>query len=265
MAVTTQTGGARRVTKSFAQHDMFRGIIRLDDEHIHQYTPFVNGYGVFYWVKGPNFMTAADEAMWMRYKHYTEKGSTSFEGIQDAQIETAGMMGGIAGNEFQVATNAKEDFNNFTIKVHELQGSMIREIMDYWLTGIRDPKSGYAHYHGQARTMEYHMRNHTAELIYIQTDPTGLAKGLEYAAYVTNIIPTKVPKAHLNLNHGDHSISQFDLEFTGIKYESRRINQVARNILAAAENIFNLNHYEVNLNQGRVQNGAAVNSNSSNV
>ncbi|MEI2418911.1 hypothetical protein V6O07_01450, partial [Arthrospira platensis SPKY2] len=152
---------------------------------------------------------------------------------QDLQVATEDLTGGVAGNNFKVVSNAKDDFDTFTMKVYELQGAPIREAVEYWLTGVRDPKSGYAHYHGVVDKIEggYCARNHTAELLYIETDPTGLSSGIEYACLITNIMPTKVPKSHLNMTHGDHGVVQYDLEFTGIKYESASINQQARIIV----------------------------------
>ena len=62
---------------------------------------------------------------------------------------------------------------------------------------------------------------------------SGLASGIEYAALIANVVPTKIPKSHLNLNHGDHGLAEMDLEFTGVKYESATINYYAKRIMEA--------------------------------
>ena len=149
------------------------------------------------------------------------------------QVSTEDVTGGIAGNSFKQVTNMKDEFDTFTMKVYELQGSPYREAIEYWLTGIRDPKSGWATYHGQIQQdgMTYSAANHSGELIYIATDPSGMK--VEYACIVANVIPTKVPKSHLNLTHGEHQMVQMDLEFTGVKYESWWITKKAQEILDA--------------------------------
>lgn len=230
MAKTTQYG-IRKVNNSYNDADLFRGILKLDNGNIAQYDPKVGGYAVFFWTKLPPFMVLADNELATRFKNLTEKGHTSFDGINDLSVATEDITGGIAGNSFKVVSNAKDEFDTFTIKVYELQGSPIREAVEFWLTGVRDPKSGFAHYHGVLSKVEggYCAQNHTAELIYIETDPTGLQA--EYACLICNIMPTKVPKAHLNYTHGDHPVAQLDLEFTGVKYESTQINELAAKIL----------------------------------
>ena len=231
--VTTQSGGLRNVTKEFDDVDLFRGMLKLDNGNIAQYDFMQGGYGVFYWITMPTFMELGNKSLVDRFRNLTEKGATSFDGIQDMQANTEDITGGIAGNTFKQMTNMRDEFDSFTIKVYELQGSPIREAIEYWLTGIRDPKTGYATYHGLVDTIDggYSAKNHTGEIIYIVTDPSGSANGIEYACMITNVLPTKVPKSHLNMSHGDHPVVSFDLEFTGVKYESTWINEQAKVIL----------------------------------
>ena len=241
MANTNQTSqsGIRSVTKSFADADLFRGMLKLDQSNIGQYDVMVGGYGVWYWVTMPTFMEKANPDLTKRFRNLTEKGSTSFDGIQDMSVTTEDVTGGIAGNSFKVVTNIKDEFDTFTLKCYEIQGSAIREGIQYWIDGVRDNKYGYATYHGLVDTIDggYCAKNHTAELIYIVTDPSGSKNGIEYAAFITNIMPTKVPKSHLNVTHGDHPVVQYDLEFTGVKYESVWINEQAKNIIAKKRTI----------------------------
>lgn len=227
--ITTQTN-IRNCTKSYEDTELFRGMLKLDDANIGQFDPMVSGYATFFWTKLPPFMMVGNRKLTERFRNLTEKGHTSFSGIQDMSITTDDMVGGIAGNGFKLATNMKDDFDGFQMKVYELQGSPVREAIEYWLTGVRDPKSGYATYHGLVDTIDggYCAKNHTGELLYVVTDPSGSSKGIEYACLITNIMPTKVPRDHLNLNHGDHNLVQFDLDFTGEKYESAAISQKAK-------------------------------------
>ena len=244
--VTSQTG-LRSVSKLFDDDsiDLFRGMLKLDNGNMAQYDFMQGGYGSFYWVTMPTFMEIGNPSLTTRFRNLTEKGATSFDGINDMSATTEDVTGGIAGNTFKQMTNLKDEFDSFTIKVYELQGSPIREGIDYWLTGIKDPKYGYATYHGLVNSIPggYSAKNHSAEIIYIVTDPSGLSNGVEYAAYITNVLPTKVPKNHLNMTHGDHPIVSFDLEFTGVKYESTWINKQAVEIIKKKRSIQNYLDY----------------------
>ena len=240
--ITSQSGGLRSVTKTFEDVDLFRGMLKLDNGNMAQYDFMQGGYAEFYWVTMPTFMQVGNPGLCTRWKNLTEKGATSFDGLNDMSANTEDITGGIAGNSFKQMTNLKDEFDSFTIKVYELQGSPIREGLEYWLTGIKDPKYGFATYHGLVNSIDggYSAKNHSAELIYIVTDPAGFNGQIEYAAFITNIIPTKIPKSHLNMTHGDHPIVSFDLEFTGVKYESTWINEQA---VAIAKKKRTLRHY----------------------
>lgn len=231
-SLTSQTG-IRNVTNNFEDVDLFRGMLKMDHGNIGQYDIMVGGYAQWYWVSMPAFMEIGNPDLTRRFRNLTEKGSTSLDGINDMSVTTEDVTGGIAGNSFKVMTNIKDDFDTFTIKCYEIQGSTIREGLQYWAYGIRDPKYGYARYHGLVDTIDggYCAKNHTAELIYIVTDPSGSSTGVEYACLITNIMPTKIPMSHMNYTHGDHPVVQLDLEFTGVKYESVWINNQAKTII----------------------------------
>lgn len=237
--LTTSQSGIRQVSRAYDDVDIFKGILKLDNANINQFDPMITGYAQFYWIKLPPFMTQGNPELTTRFRNYTEKGHTSFDGIQDMAVDSEDMTGGIAGNQFKMVTNVKDDFDTFTMKVYELQGSPVRESIQYWVTGVRDYKTGYATYHGLVDTIDggYTAKNHTGELLYVVTDPSGSSNGIEYAALITNIMPTKIPKSHLNLNHGEHGLVQIDLEFTGVKYESQFINEYAKKLVAARRKI----------------------------
>lgn len=237
-AITSQHG-IRSQQRDFSTVDVFRNGPKLDNGRLSQYNFFQGGFAKFFWITLPTFMELGNKDLLTKFKNYTEKGHTSFDGIQDMTANTEDITGGIAGNSFKQMNGLKDEFDSFTIKCYEQIGSPLREALSYWLTGIRDPKSGYATYQGLIDTIDggYDARNHTAELLYVVTDPSGSENGIEYACFITNIIPTKVPMSHLNMQHGEHQIPEFDLEFTGVKYESTYINQQAKAIYAKNKSI----------------------------
>lgn len=229
----TSQAGINRVKRDFDNADIFRGMMKLDQANIGQFDFMVTGYAMFKWITMPTFMELGNPELCKLFRNLTEKGSTSFEGINDITLQTEDITGGFAGNSFKQATNMKEEFDTFTMKMYEMNGSPIREGLNYWAGGIRDKGYGTAHYQGLVDTIEggYTAQNHTAELIYIVTNPSLSYNAIEYACLITNIMPTKIPMSHLNYTHGEHSLVNFDLEFTGTKYESKFINEKAVEIV----------------------------------
>jgi hypothetical protein len=141
------------------------------------------------------------------------------------------VTGGYAGKQFDVATVAKDETNEITLKVYEFAGSPIREYTETWITGISDPLTGIAHYHGAMEyksPVDFNQANHTMEAIYVNTDPTGLSTGIEYACMLANMMPKQVKKDQFNYEAGSHAIVQVDLPFTAVKYESAQINAIAK-------------------------------------
>jgi hypothetical protein len=71
----------------------------------------------------------------------------------------------------------------------------------------------------------YGEKYHTAEFIYYDLTPN--MQDLEYACMLAHCFPTKVPKSHLNYEHGVRDNVSLDCEFRVTKYESSYINQIA--------------------------------------
>lgn len=236
MTTTIQTYG-RESTNSFKNAKLFRGMRRTDGIHARNNDQFITGYGRWIWLTMPKFVEELLPEKTIAFKNYIEEAFKDFDGINDISLDTTDMSGGWAGNKVVNAANANDDFDSFNIKVYEQLGSPVREYLDFWLTGIRDFKTGRSHYHGY--DAPYSAENHTASGIYIVTDPTGLSSGLEYAAYISYIFPKKIPKSHLNTSSGTHDGAELDLEFAGYKQEGPDINMKAMKLLDTIDEIRN--------------------------
>ena len=120
-----------------------------------------------------------------------------------------------SGRTFEIPTLAKDDTNAVTITVYEMAGSPIREFIDLWINGVSDVHTGLTHYHGKIESCSgVSQANQTAEMIYVATDSTGRAKGIEYACLLCNMMPKMVKKDHFNYESGTHPLVQYDIEFT---------------------------------------------------
>lgn len=239
--------GAKGTGVNWNADNLFAGQWRLDQTNIDRFDPFITGYAFVIWTKLPRFF---DTAFATEFKALTERNFKSFDGISDIQLSTEDMTHGFTGNAMGIATNINKENTSFTLKHQELQGSPVRELYQYWTTGIRDPESGLAHYHGKMtgdNPLLYSMQNHTGELLYVVTDPSGSTNGIEFAAYYTNVFPTKIPLGHLNYSSGDHGLAEIDIEFRGNMHIGYYVNDLAKKLMV---------DYEVKKRYGQYELGA---------
>lgn len=238
--INSQTG-INQSSNLFVDSNLFRGIIRLDDKNINQFDQKLTGFGFFFWTKAPPMFDKGNPELWTAFKNYTEKGATTFDGFSSLSIETSEITGGVNARTVTLPETSREDQNNFSMQVWEPKGSLCRSAIEWWISGISDPETGFRHYHGLIGdgTLESKPSNHTAECIYIQTDETGY--GIESANFFTNIFPTQLDKSDTNFSSGDHAFVQLTLEFACKKYQSTKINAVAKEIV---DNFWKIEHYQ---------------------
>lgn len=238
MAYLSQDG-IRSSYKSinYSTDNLFTGVWRLDQNNLNRFDPFIAGYAAIIWTALPAFFDKAEAGkdssnFRSQFKYFTERNFKSFSGISDLSLEAEDISNGFAGNSLGVATNMKKENTSFTLRHYELAGSPVREMYQFWITGIRDPETGIATYHGAIASgeLQYSMMNHTGELLYVVTDPSfasGGSTGIEFAAYYTNAFPTKIPQDQLNYSSGDHGVSEIDVEFRACFHIGSAINNLA--------------------------------------
>ena len=248
MALTTQTG-IKRNTKDYDNFCYWLNGVDVTDQNLDQFTPYIQGVSRLFLYKIPPFMNAimADESM--RFKHLIESGFTRIDGIQDTNVETVDFEGGFGGQKFRNVSLASNDTDTITISVYEQTGSPLREYIDAWVTGMRDIRSGIAHYHGAldlaSGAVDYGEKFHTGEFIYCTMDPTG--KHIEYACMFAHAFPTKVPKSHLNYETRNRGNVLMDLEFAVQLYESPAINAIANYLVANSKVEYNYLKFTPNI------------------
>lgn len=262
MATTIQTN-AKRNTKSFENFSYFLGGIDVTDQNLDQFTPYIQGVSRIFMHKLPPFMVAFDSSMSNRFKTFIEAGYTRIDGIGDISVDFTDFEGGFAGQKFSNVSLARDDTDTITISCYELTGSPLREYIDTWITGVRDIRSGIAHYHGvmNPTTMPYSEKNHTAEFVYVTMDPTG--QDIEYSALFAHCFPTKVPKSHLNYEKGNRDNVLLDMEFRTTKYESPAINDVGKWYLNASQVEYNYLNFKPGIAEADVTGSAISYGNSS--
>ena len=229
MANTIQTNLVKN-TKSYNNFGYFVHGIDVTQQNLDQFNPYLKGRSRIFLYTAPTFMEKMFPTETKNFKSYIETGYTKIDGIQDLTSDFVEFEGGFNGQKFSNISSVKDETDTLTISLYEQHGSPVREFIETWMTGVRDPRSGIAHYHGAydkySSTVKYGEKYHTAEFIYYVLDPT--AREIEYACMFAHAMPTKVPKDHYNYEKGDNGEVLLDLEFRVTKYESTHINSIAQ-------------------------------------
>jgi len=223
---TTIQSGLKVNSKEYNKFSYFLSGVDVTSQNLAEFNPYIQGVSRIYMYRTPVFMDKQFANRTKNFKSYIETGYTRIDGISDISVDFIDFEGGFAGQKFSNVSLARDDTDTLTISVYEQSGSPVREYIDTWITGVRDVRSGIAHYHGAVEdgTVAYGEINHTAEFVYYTSDPTG--KNLEYGCMFAHAFPTKVPKSHLNYEKGERGNVLLDLEFKVQKYESTYINAV---------------------------------------
>ena len=244
-------------TKSFDKFGYFLGGIDVTHQNLDMFTPYIRGVSRIFLHKPPAFMQERFPDMTRRFKTYLETGYTSLDGIGDITVDFTDFEGGFAGQRYSTVSLSRDETDTITIQLYELTGSPIREYLDTWITGTRDPRSGIAHYHGviaEKGADYYSEKNHTAEMFYVNLDPTAI--NIEYCAMFAHMFPTRVPKAHLNYEKGNRDNAQLDIEMRCTKYESPAINNIGAWYIANS----NVNYNYLDFDPNVTVKGAGFNS-----
>lgn len=215
-------------SKNYEKFSYFLGGIDVTSKNLDQFTPYIQGVSRIFMHTPPGYMDKTYKRHTKNFKSLIETGYTRVDGIQDISVDFVEFEGGFNGDKFSNVSQAKDDTDSLTISVYEQAGSPVREYLDTWVTGVRDIRTGVAHYHGALvnKGIKYGEKYHTAEFLYITMDPT--AQQIEYACLFAHCFPTKVPKSHLNYEKGQRDNVSVDIEFKTKKYESPQINQVGQ-------------------------------------
>lgn len=252
MAAWTIQTNAKQNTKNYKNFSYFLGGIDVTDQNLEQFTPYIQGVSRLFFYKPPIFMEKQYPDLTDRFKSMVETGYTRVDGIADITVDFVEFEGGFNGDKFSNVSQAKDETDTMTVTMYEQTGRPVGEFVETWVTGVRDIRSGIAHYHGGIglNSVRYGEKYHTGEFIYTTLDPT--ANELEYTCMFAHAFPTKVPKGHLNFESGNREKVQMDLDFKIKKYESPAINQVGQWYLIHSHIEYNYLKFTPNIDESMV-------------
>ena len=129
-------------------------------------------------------------------RYIIEDTATEFSGIQSYGFEVFNRTHGVVRQNSYYTGIYKENNGEFTIKVPETAGQLVRKTLDYWFYGMSDPKTGVAHFYGKdIRDLQ---PNKSITLLYILLGPTCRPEDIEYAAIYHDAVPSTPKHDHNN-------------------------------------------------------------------
>ena len=219
---------------SRADNNFFTGGLELQNEQLKNYDPLVTGYAFIFWVWLPEWVAGSKAPEFCKnFRDLTQKNFKSLQGISDIEIDTQAYQYGFANNEYNVAAGVTKANTEITLKHQEFSGSPIKNAYQYWASGIRDPETGIATYPA-IHDLDYAAANHTGELLYVVTRPdaNNVEKyNIEFAAYFTNVFPTRIPLAHFNYDQGDKSVVELEIPLKCNMHISAAVDEYAHQML----------------------------------
>ena len=224
---TTGLGGSVKVRLGHAQ-----GVPSFDHNTVSIDEPLRLGRFIGVWLRKPNFF---HESVLPYWDVFLQDKILEVSGVQDNEIGVISKTTGSVQRNEDYAGSYKEGNGKFTIKVPEVKGSPVRKIMKYYISGISDPVTGTAHFHGN-NSLRFSKVNYGGDFLYILLGPTMRPDDIEYACLWVNAFPTKDFIGHLNSGAigepGSGDLS-FDIEFSGSYIQNNAVNKMAQLVTQA--------------------------------
>lgn len=222
---TTAIGGNVALRLGHAQ-----GVASYDDNTLSIEEPFRTGRFLCIWTKLPTFLHPTAQAYW---RYFMQDRVLEFSGLNDNEIGTMERTTGAVGRSEAYAGYYKENNNGFSIKVPEYKGLPMRKLSKYYLSGISDPATGIAHFHGN-KDLRFSTRNYGGDMFYILLGPSGRPDDIEFACAYIDAFMVKDHISHLNSGTigepGDAGLT-YDLEFKGKYVQNNAVNRMAIDIV----------------------------------
>jgi hypothetical protein len=150
------------------------------------------------------------------WRYILEDTSVGLSGIQDPTFDTFPRTHGVVRQQSVYGGIYKETNGEFSIKVPETKGQLVRKAIDYWIYGLSDPKTGVATYYG--KDIPDLQPNKSMTILYVLLGPTCRPDDIEYACIWHDAIITQLKHAHNNSDTiGEAGTGvDHDLPFSGI-------------------------------------------------
>ena len=197
--------------KNLTQYTAYRGV--TDFSNVGQFNQYETGYQFLSVIQMPKFMTALEQldpdmiAINASFKHMLEYEFRGLEGLPDISVT-------VSAQYFEKA------------------GQLITKYSEYYLTGIKDPKTQAKTYHGAIRNnlIAPGLENEVFTLLYYVTDNTMLR--LERAVLLANAQLNKAETSIYNGSRDNISNHETSIEFNCFPIVGTMVDKAANALLA---------------------------------
>lgn len=224
-----------RKPKNLTTYTAFRGV--TDWTQIGQFDQFETGYSFLSVVEIPKFLRQLADwdpdgigQLIKSFTHMLEYEFRGLDGLPDISSESSTISNGI--QDVNMISKVTTDSSiTVTSTYYEKAGGLITRFSEYYLTGIKDPRSEAKTYHGLIvqGAMEPSYENEIFTLLYYVTDNTYLC--LERAFLFANAQLTKADMSMYNTQRGEISNREYSIEFQCYPIWGEKVDQAANQML----------------------------------
>jgi hypothetical protein len=220
--------------KTLTSYSAYRGV--TDFTQVGQFSQYETGYSFLSVIGMPKFITMlADldtdyvQPLVMGFRHMLEYEFKGLDGLPDISTDMITIDNGIQQLNM-IGKVTEETSTTVSMEYYEKTGSPITKFAEYYLTGIKDKRSGAKTYHGLIANgkLAPGYENEVFTLMYYVTDNTYLE--LEKAVLLTNCQLTKCENIY-NTTRGDISNKALSLEFQCFPITGRAVDKAASRLL----------------------------------
>lgn len=235
--------------RNLTQYKAFRGV--TDFSQIGQFNQYESGYQFLSVLSIPNFMTKLGDAsstikqMNESFVHMLEYEFRGMDGLPDMQADTFEITDGI-NTQRMINKVTQETSITVSMNYFEKAGGLITKYSEYYLTGIKDPKTQAKTYHGLIANGDLApgLENEVFTLMYYVTDNTMLR--LERAVLLANCQLTKAETSIYNGSRDNISNQEKSIEFNCFPIMGYQVDKAAKALLQ------DITAVSVNVNNGTV-------------
>lgn len=254
--MTTNNGIFNNYTvtpRNLTQYTAYRGV--TDFSQIGQFNQYESGYQFLSVLQMPTFLekNASMDQMCKNFRHMLEFEFRGLDGLPDLQSDTFEITDGI-NTQRMINRVSMETSVTVTMEYFEKAGGLITKFSEYYLTGIKDPKTQAKTYHGLIANniLPPGLENEVFTLMYYVTDNTMLR--LERAVLLANCQLTKAELSMYNGSRENISNKPMTIEFNCFPIYGYEVDKAAKYLLE-----HEITGVGVNVNNSVVQYGGAVN------
>ena len=222
------------IPKNLTQYTALRGVV--DFSQIGQFDQFETGYSFLSVISMPKFITELAnqndniKKMANSFKHMLEYEFRGLTGLPNITSNTFTITDG--SNEQQMINDVVMDTSvELTANYFERSGSLITRFVEYYLTGIKDPKSKAKTYHGLIRNgkMAPSLENEVFTFMYYVTDNTFLR--LEKAYLLANVQITQAETSMYDSEKGQIQNKEIGINFRCFPITGYQVDKAAKTLL----------------------------------